>query len=86
MDSQLVVELNLQRDYKNFRYFIDGTGNVISQAKTEGKERTVVVPNAFVPEAGYFYFLTKEGNIARTVRVHRKKKEQVTEQTTEVAQ
>lgn len=79
--SEKVKQLNLQRDYKNNLYFIDGEGNVIQRAKAGGAQ-TIVAANALTDrDKNFMYFVDKDGDIARSPRAKpgaNKKKEQPT--------
>jgi hypothetical protein len=70
-ESTVVAKTNIKRQ-EGFRYFISGSDVVAQDRKT--KDRTVVASGAFVPEKGFFYFLTADGNVAKTIRVTRGKK------------
>lgn len=73
--AEKVKKLNLQRDYKQFLYYIDGEGNVCQKPKSGDGEAKVLVPNAVQREGQYLYFIDKEGDVARSPRGTRKKEE-----------
>jgi hypothetical protein len=71
--AEKVKQLNLQRDYKKFLYYIDGDGNVCQKPKGGEGEAQVLVPNAVQREGQYLYFIDKEGDVSRSERGSRKK-------------
>ena len=71
--AEKVKQLNLQRDYKKFLYYIDGDGNVCQKPKSGEGESTVLVPHAVQREGQYLYFIDKEGDVARSARGTRRK-------------
>jgi len=73
--AEKVKELNLERDYKKYLYFIDGNGNVSRKPKSGEGQTEVLVPNAVQRDNQYLYFIDKDGDIARSPRAARKKKE-----------
>lgn len=72
--AEKVKNLNLQRDYKNYLYFIDGSGNVCQKAKSGEGESKVLVENAVDRDNRFLYFIDKDGDIARSPRGARTKK------------
>ncbi len=72
--AEKVKKLNLDRDYKKFLYFIDGSGNVCQKQKSGEGESQVLVPNAVERDNQYLYFIDKEGDVARSPRAARKPK------------
>jgi hypothetical protein len=74
--AEKVKKLNLERDYKTYLYFIDGSGNVCQKAKSGEGETKVLVPNAIERDNQFLYFIDKEGDVARSPRSARKKKEE----------
>ena len=72
--AEKVKQLNLERDYKKYLYFVDGNGNVARKAKSGEGETEVLVPNAVERDNQFLYFLDKEGDVARSPRAARKKK------------
>ena len=66
--AEKVKQLNLQRDYKKFLYFIDGEGNVCQKPKSGEGESQVLVENAVNRDNQYLYFIDKEGDISRSPR------------------
>jgi hypothetical protein len=71
--AEKVKKLNLERDYKKFLYFIDGSGNVCQKAKSGEGESKVLVPNAVERDNSFLYFIDKDGDIARSPRAARGK-------------
>jgi hypothetical protein len=71
--AEKVKNLNLERDYKKFLYFIDGNGNVCQKPKSGEGETTVLVPNAIERDNQYLYFIDKDGDVARSPRAARGK-------------
>lgn len=74
-ESTVVANTNIQRE-KGCHYYCDGQGDVLKLNRAT-KEKGVAIANAFTPEKGFFYFINDGGNVAKTVRVARKKKEVV---------
>jgi len=72
--AEKVKNLNLERDYKKYLYFIDGNGNVCRKAKSGEGQSEVMVENACQRDNNYLYFIDKEGDIARSPRASRGKK------------
>lgn len=72
--AEKVKKLNLQRDYKNYLYFIDGSGNVCQKAKSGEGESRVLVQGAVDRDNRFLYFIDKDGDIARSPRGSRNKK------------
>lgn len=72
--AEKVKKLNLERDYKKFLYFIDGSGNVCSKPKSGEGENKVLVPNAVERDNNFLYFIDKDGDVARSPRASRGKK------------
>lgn len=73
--AEKVKKLNLERDYKKYLYFIDGSGNVCQKSKSGEGETQILVPNAVERDNQFLYFIDKEGDVARSPRSARKKKE-----------
>ena len=73
--AEKVKQLNLERDYKKYLYFIDGEGNVARKTKSGEGAAEILVPKAVQRDNQYLYFIDKEGDIARSPRTARKKKE-----------
>jgi len=71
--AEKVKNLNLERDYKKFLYFIDGNGNVSQKPKSGEGESQVLVPNAVERDNRFLYFIDKDGDIARSPRAARGK-------------
>lgn len=71
--AEKVRTLNLERDYKRYLYFIDGTGNVARKPKSGEGEQEVLVANAVTRDNNYLYFVDKEGDISRSPRSQRSK-------------
>jgi hypothetical protein len=66
--AEKVKELHLERDYKQYLYYIDGAGNVCHKPKSGKGESKVLVPNAVQRDNQYLYFIDKDGDIARSKR------------------
>ena len=66
--AEKVKQLNLQRDYKKFLYFIDGEGSVCQKPKSGEGESKVLVENAVQRDNQFLYFIDKEGDISRSPR------------------
>src|SRR5215471_16822971 len=66
--AEKVKELHLERDYKKYLYFVDGSGNVSRKPKSGEGETEVLVPNAIERDNQYLYFVDKEGDVARSPR------------------
>ncbi len=71
--AEKVKELKLQRDYKTYLYFIDGSGNVCQKPKSGEGESKILVPNAVERDNKFLYFIDKDGDIARSARGAKKK-------------
>lgn len=71
--AEKVKKLNLQRDYKNFLYFIDGEGNVCQKPKSGDGDFTVLVERAVQRDNQYLYFIDKEGDVSRSPRGTKKR-------------
>jgi hypothetical protein len=70
--AEKVKQLNLERDYKKYLYFVDGHGNVSRKAKSGEGETEVLVPQAVERDNQYLYFVDKEGDVARSPRAVRR--------------
>jgi hypothetical protein len=66
--AEKVKQLNLERDYKNYLYFIDGSGNVCRKSKSGEGESNILVPNAVERDNQFLYFIDKDGDVARSPR------------------
>jgi hypothetical protein len=71
--AEKVKELSLQRDYKNFLYFIDGEGNVCQKPKSGNGDSTILVEHAVQRDNQYLYFIDKEGDVSRSPRGTKKR-------------
>jgi hypothetical protein len=71
--AEKVKKLNLQRDYKQFLYYIDGQGNVCQKPKSGKGEAQVLVERAVDRDPQFLYFNDKEGDVSRSGRGARKK-------------
>jgi hypothetical protein len=71
--AEKVKELHLQRDYKSFLYFIDGSGNVCQKPKSGNGDTQILVPNAVERDNQYLYFIDKEGDVSRSPRGTKKR-------------
>ncbi len=72
--AEKVKKLNLQRDYKNYLYYLDGQGNVCQKPKSGDGEAQVLVSHAVERDNQYLYFIDKDGDVARSPRGARKNK------------
>ena len=72
--AEKVKQLNLQRDYKKFLYYLDGSGNVCEKPKSGEGEAKVLVEKAIDRDNRFLYFIDKDGDIARSPRASRKPK------------
>ena len=70
--AEKVKQLQLERDYKKYLYFVDGEGNVSRKPKSGNGETEVLVPKAVERDNQYLYFVDKEGDVARSPRAVRK--------------
>ncbi|HKU21783.1 MAG TPA: hypothetical protein VJQ50_12265 [Terriglobales bacterium] len=66
--AEKVKKLNLERDYKNYLYYLDGQGNVCQKPKSGKGEGKVLVPHAVERDNQYLYFIDKDGDVARSRR------------------
>lgn len=66
--AEKVKTLNLQRDYKKYLYFIDGSGNVCQKPKSGQGEAQVLVENAVQRDNNFLYFIDKDGDVSRSPR------------------
>ena len=72
--AEKIKKLNLERDYKKYLYFIDGSGNVCRKPKSGGGETEIVVEKAVDRDNNFLYFIDKEGDVARSPRAARRPK------------
>jgi hypothetical protein len=72
--AEKVKQLNLERDYKKYLYFIDGAGNVCAKPKSGEGESKILVEHAVDRDNNFLYFIDKDGDIARSPRASRGKK------------
>jgi hypothetical protein len=72
--AEKVKDLNLERDYKKYLYFIDGNGNVCRKSKSGEGASEVLVEKAVDRDNSYLYFIDKDGDVARAKRATREKK------------
>ena len=72
--AEKVKKLDLQRDYKNYLYYIDGQGNVCQKPKSGDGEAKVLVEHAVDRDNQYLYFIDKDGDVARSPRGSKKTK------------
>ncbi len=66
--AEKVKKLGLERDYKQFLYFVDKNGNVARKRKTGEGPEEVVAETKIEREKGYLYFIDKEGDLSRSSR------------------
>ena len=71
--AEKVKDLKLNRDYKQFLYYIDGEGSVCQKPKSGEGEAEVLVQNAVQRDNQFLYFIDKEGDISRSPRGTKKK-------------
>ncbi|HZQ90821.1 MAG TPA: hypothetical protein VFA60_03420 [Terriglobales bacterium] len=69
--AEKVKRLGLERDYKSYLYFIDGSGNVARKSKSGKGASEVLVPNAVERDNRYLYFIDKDGDVSRSPRASR---------------
>ncbi len=69
--AEKVKKLNLERDYKNYLYFIDGNGSVCRKSKAGKGDSEVLVEKAVQRDNNFLYFIDKEGDVARSPRAAR---------------
>ena len=69
-----VKKLGLERDYKKYLYFIDGSGNVARKPKSGEGNAEVLVEKAVERDNRFLYFIDKDGDIARSERGTKKSK------------
>ena len=69
--AEKVKKLNLERDYKKYLYFIDGSGNVCQKAKSGEGDSQVLVEKAVDRDNNFLYFIDKDGDVARSPRAAR---------------
>lgn len=66
--AEKVKNLNLQRDYKKYLYYIDGNGNVCQKPKSGEGEAEILVENAVQRDNNFLYFIDKDGDVSRSPR------------------
>ncbi len=64
--AEKVAKLGLERDYKQYLYFIDKEGSVARKQKAGEKLTEVVAKDAIKREKGFLYFIDKDGDVSRT--------------------
>lgn len=69
--AEKVKQLNLERDYKTYLYFIDGNGNVSRNSKSGKGVSEVLVEHAVDRDNNFLYFIDKDGDVARSPRAAR---------------
>jgi hypothetical protein len=69
--AEKVKQLNLERDYRKYLYFIDGNGNVCRKAKSGEGDTSVLVEKAVERDNQFLYFIDKDGDVARSPRASR---------------
>jgi hypothetical protein len=72
--AEKIKKLSLQRDYKQFLYFIDGEGNVCQKPKSGKGDSKVLVEKAVDRDNQFLYFIDKEGDVSRSPRGTKHKK------------
>ena len=63
-----VQQLGLERDYKQYLYFINKAGNVARKKKGGDSAEEVVAETRLQREKGFLYFIDKDGDLARAPR------------------
>lgn len=71
--AEKVKDLKLNRDYKQFLYYIDGEGSVCQKPKSGEGDAQILVQNAVQRDNQFLYFIDKEGDISRSPRGTKKK-------------
>ena len=66
--AEKVKQLGLERDHKNFLYFIDGNGSVCRKHKSGSSDTEVVVEKAVERDNHFLYFIDKDGDVSRSER------------------
>jgi hypothetical protein len=66
--SEKVKQLGLERDHKNFLYFIDGNGSVCRKHKSGSSDAEVLVEKAVDRDNHFLYFIDKDGDVSRSER------------------
>ena len=72
--AEKVKQLNLERDYKNYLYYLDGEGNVCPKAKSGKGDSKILVPHAVERDNQFLYFIDKDGDVSRSERSSGRKK------------
>jgi hypothetical protein len=63
-----VQQLGLERDYKQYLYFINKDGNVARKRKGGEGAEEVVAETKLQREKGFLYFIDKDGDLSRAAR------------------
>ena len=71
--AEKVKTLGLERDYKNFLYYLDAIGNVCKKPKAGGGDSEVIVPNAITRDNNFLYYIDKDGDVSRSPRAQKGK-------------
>lgn len=71
--AEKVKKLRLQRDYKQFLYFIDGNGNVCQKPKSGNGDSKILVKKAVERDNQFLYFIDKDGDVSRSPRGTKKR-------------
>jgi hypothetical protein len=66
--AEKVKQLGIERDHKNFLYFIDGNGSVCRKHKSGSSDAEVMVENAVERDNHFLYFIDKDGDVSRSER------------------
>jgi hypothetical protein len=74
--AEKVKQLNIERDYKRYLYFVDGQGNVSRKPKSGEGDAEVLVERAVERDNNFLYFIDKDGDVARSPRGLRGKKKE----------
>lgn len=66
--AEKIQKLGLERDYKEYLYFINKQGNVARKKKSGDSAEEVVAETHLQREKGFLYFIDKDGDLARAPR------------------
>lgn len=66
--AEKVKHLGLERDYKQYLYFVNKDGNVARKKKSGDGAEEVVAETNLKRDKGFLYFLDKDGDLARAAR------------------
>lgn len=66
--AEKVKQLGIERDHKNYLYYLDGNGSVMRKHKSGDKQAEVVVEHAVDRDNHFLYFIDKDGDVSRSER------------------